>query len=163
MQPGEETWTYAWERLHALKKHVRLLRHTMRSIVARNAWDNGESTGCVGSWKVRRTEQGENIQFNFETAPAQSTNTKDSLQADPCWRLELIHRLQARGDRTAGREGGGGDTGSNKEIGGEKSWGDIGRGKKGENEGKTQQPFVCSEGEREFNTNSSTRSILMLY
>lgn len=70
--------------------------------------DNGESPSRVGSWKVRGTERGENIQFNFETAPAQSTNTKASLQADPRWRLELIHRLQARGERTAweGRRGG---------------------------------------------------------
>ena len=84
MQPGEGTWTCAWECLHAFKKHARILRHTMWSIVGRNTGDNGESMGRVGSWKVRGTERGENIQFNFETAPAQSTNTKASLQADPC-------------------------------------------------------------------------------
>lgn len=125
-----------WGRLHALRKHAHILRHTMWSIVARNVGDNGESTGRVGSWKGRGTERGENIQFNFETAPAQSTNTKASLQADPCWRLELIHRLQARGERTAGREGGGKRGGSNNEIGGEKRWGDIGRGREGENGGR---------------------------
>ena len=84
MQPGAGTWTRAWEHLHAFKKHERVLRHTMWSIAARNVGDNGESQSRVGSWKVRGTERGENIQFNFEAVPAQSTNTKASLQADPC-------------------------------------------------------------------------------
>ena len=30
----------------------------------------------LGTGKLKGTEQGENIQFNFQTAPAQSTNTK---------------------------------------------------------------------------------------
>lgn len=84
MQPGEGTWTCAWECLHAFKKHGHILRHTTWSIVARDAGDNGKSMGHVGSWKVRGTEREENIQFNFQTASAQSTNTKASLQADPC-------------------------------------------------------------------------------
>lgn len=88
MQPGEGTWTCAWDALACAqkeKKHACRLRQTMRSIVVRNVGDNGEGTGRVGSWKVRRrSERGENIQFNFQTVPAQSTNTKASLQADPC-------------------------------------------------------------------------------
>lgn len=84
MQPGTGTWTCAWDHLHAFKKHACILKHTMWSIVARNVRNNGESPSRVGSRKVRGTERGENIQFNFETAPAQSTNTKASLLADPC-------------------------------------------------------------------------------
>lgn len=66
------------------KKHSFIVKHTMWSIVVRHVGDNGESTGRVGSWKVKGAEQRENIQFNFETAPAQSTNTKASLQPYPC-------------------------------------------------------------------------------
>lgn len=66
------------------KKHAFIVKHTMWSIVVRHVGDNGESTGRVGSWKVKGAEQRENIQFNFETAPAQSTNTKASLQPYPC-------------------------------------------------------------------------------
>lgn len=104
MQSGAGTWKCAWKHFHAFKKHVCVLRCTMWSIVARNAQDNRESLSRVGSRKVRGTEWGENIQFNFETASAQSTNTKASLQADPCWRLQLIHTLQSRGERTSGRK-----------------------------------------------------------
>lgn len=145
IQPGEGTLLCAWETLHTFTKHVCISMHTMWRIVARNVGDNGESTGRVGSWKVRGTERGENIQFNFETAPAQSTNTKASLQPYPCWRLELI---QARGgERTAGRKGGGGDRGSNKEISREKRWSDIGRKTDRENGGNTQQQSAMKERE----------------
>lgn len=100
MKPGDGTWTCAWERLHAFKKHACILRHTMWSIVTSIAGDNGESPNHVGSRKVRGTERGENIQFNFETVPAHSTNTKASLQEDPRRRLELIHHLQAQEEET---------------------------------------------------------------
>lgn len=66
------------------RKHATVLRHTMWSTVMRKAGDNRENLNRVGSRKVRGTERRENIQFNFETVPAQSTNTKASLQADPC-------------------------------------------------------------------------------
>lgn len=84
------------------EKHARVLMGTMWSIVATNARDNRQSLSHVGSRKVRGTEWGENIQSNFVTASAQSTNTKASLQADPCWRLELIHSLHSRGERRQG-------------------------------------------------------------
>lgn len=117
--------------MHSKKqKHAFIVKHTMWGIVVRHVGDNGESTGRVGSWKVKGAEQRENIQFNFETASAQSTNTKASLQPYPCWRLELIHCLQARaGGRENGgrRKGRGGDKGSNKEISREKMWVDAGK------------------------------------
>lgn len=73
------------ERLGAFKKHARVSRaHNVEHCGEETREIMGESRSRVGSWKVRGTERGENIQFNFETAPAQSTNTKASLQADPC-------------------------------------------------------------------------------
>lgn len=132
MQQCAGTWTWALECLHAFKKHARVLRHTMWSIVTRNAEDNGETLNRVGSRNIRGTERGENIQFNFETVPAQSTNTKASLQADPCWRLELIHHLQAQGEKTAW-----GKVGEQPGDQQAKRCGDSSKRDKGENWGKT--------------------------
>lgn len=77
MQPVEETSVSARSSIHKTCLHIDA--HNVEHV-----GDNGESAGRVGSCKVRGTERGENIQFNFETAPAQSTNTKASLQAYPC-------------------------------------------------------------------------------
>lgn len=150
VQPGDETSASAWNSIHKTCLHIDA--HNVEHV-----GDNGESACRVGSCKVRGTERGENIQFNFETAPAQSTNTKASLQAYPCWRLELIHCLEAQGgERTAGKEGEGGDRESDTELSREKRWGDIGRKTREEWRKYTAAVSLPWRREREFNTTGAT-------
>lgn len=68
------------------KKHKKERNKEKHVLVPGNitcSTDNREHPNRVWSGKVRGTERSKNIQFNFKTVPAQCTNTKASLRADP--------------------------------------------------------------------------------